>query len=227
MRVCLLSNSQGTSAGVESGQSYPMLLRTLLGRSHEIHWLVMSGWTIADMRVHLRDNVIALSPNIVVLNFGIVEAAQRILSTTAKRVLGALPLGHMVTRSLHSRRATVLKLRRHAGLSSRLMAPAAFAEHVAWIANELEAAGICSLFLAIPEIPDGGASLDHPFVNDDIRLFNALLPAGKSLSLPREISNESLMQPGTVHFSLSGHRMVADFLAAEIRKRTEAVECAR
>lgn len=227
IRVSLLSNSQGTSAGVAAGEAYPVRLRTLLGSAYEVHWLLMSGWTIADLRPHLRDNVVALEPDVVVLNYGIVEAAQRILAPRAKRVLATTPWGRWITGALHARRSSVLRLRERAGVQTRLMAPGSFAEMVVAIAAELEAAGIAVLFLEMPEIPDGGAALRHPFVNDDIRLFNSLLPAGKTIRLPAVAPEGSLLQDGTVHFSPMGHLVVAETLAAAISNRMAGDRCDR
>ena len=218
IRVLIASNSQGTAAGVPAGANYPCLLRDMLGEGYEVHWLLMSGWTLADLRAHLRDNALALRPHFVVLQFGIVEAPQRILSVGEKVFLGSIPFGRYVTAALFRQRASVLRLRRRLGIGTRVMSIDDFGVLAQAVRDELEAAGIRTLFLRMPEFADGGRTMAHPFINDDIAAVNDVIERFRSLGFER--SGEwpaGGFQDGTVHFSVIGHRVAATRIADEIR----------
>lgn len=75
----LLTNSQGTSAGVELEEAYPVLLAAKLKDLVKLNRISVGGWKIDDFLNILDDNVLALRLNIVVVQTGIVECAQRIL----------------------------------------------------------------------------------------------------------------------------------------------------
>lgn len=218
IRVLIASNSQGTDAGVPAGANYPCLLRDMLGEGYEVHWLLMSGWTLADLRAHLRDNALALRPHVAVLQFGIVEATQRILSVGEKRFLGSIPFGRYVTAALFRQRASVLRLRRRLSIGTRVMSIDAFAGLAQAVRDELEAAGIRTLFLRMPDLAHGGRTMAHPFINDDIAAVNAVIERFRSLGFERWGEwPEGGFQDGTVHFSVIGHRVIATRLADEIR----------
>ena len=84
-RILLASNSQGTIAGVSQEKSYPSILQEKLGSEFEVHRILVSGWTLRDLSNSLTDNVLSIDPDFVVMNFGIIESAQRILSNWEKR----------------------------------------------------------------------------------------------------------------------------------------------
>jgi hypothetical protein len=121
IRVLIASNSQGTGAGVPMGSNYPAIVRDALGDACDVHWLLMSGWTLRDLDTHLDENVIAIEPRIVIIQFGIVECTRRILSETEKRIVSRLPFGRKVTRAMHASRARVLMARRRLRVETRVM----------------------------------------------------------------------------------------------------------
>lgn len=219
MRIVIVTNSQGSSAGLPPGLNYPALLRELLGPRFELTAIVISGWTIADIITNLADNVIVIKPDLVIFHVGIVEAAQRILSDREKTVIALLPFGRRITALLHRRRASVLTWRRRLGLISRVVPPQIFEQLLERLASILKSHGISSLFIRMPLFPDGGKSLDHPYVNEDISLYNQMLTRFESYQ-PEEPVHHSYFQVGTVHFSAEGHRWFAKCLSGEIRRRT-------
>ncbi len=221
-RALIVSNSQGTSVGVPVGANYPVLTNKLLSPDYDVRWLSVSGWTISDILANLDDNVIALKPSLAVFQIGIVESAQRILSAREKTLLSLLPFGRRVTAALHKRRADVLRLRHRIGLSTRTMSPAEFARQVRQLTEILQSHGIRHLFLNIPPFSDGGQSIGHPYINSDVSSYNLILGSFEHLSLPA--FSPSQYQPGTVHFTVEGHAMIADLLAADIRRRLPAAQ---
>lgn len=220
LRIVILSNSQGTSAGLAPGVGYPAMLQQLLQDKAEVHRLLISGWTLRDVVLALDDNVLALKPDLVILQFGIVEATQRILSSRAKSFFASVPLGGHITKLLYSHRARVLHWRKALGLPARIMRPTDFGNLLAQVIGALAANGAAYRLIRMPCIPDAGASMRHPFINQDIALFNKEMDRYDSLSLEERIAgwNEQCIQPGTVHFTETGHRAVASLLHEEVQK---------
>lgn len=217
-RVLILGNSQGTSIGLDSGNNYPALLQQMLGDGVEVHRMLVSGWTLRDVAAVFDDNVLALAPNLVVLQIGIVEAAQRILSDKAKAFFGLLPGGIRITALLHRHRARVLRWRQALGLSTRLVPLDEFGLLLAQIVGTLTTRGIRHCLIRMPSFPDGGAAMHHPFVNQDIAEYNAVMDAYDCLAVEKAAGwNAQCIQPGTVHFTAAGHGIIANQLCQIVR----------
>lgn len=220
-RILLASNSQGTSAGVSQEQSYPSVLQERLGPEFEVHRILISGWTLRDFSNNLTDNVLAISPDFVVMHFGIIESAQRILSNWEKGLLSLVPLGGRITGFLHHHRAAVLKLRHSLGLQARQVSLPDYSASVRDVANNLGKLHIPYLFLRIPLFPDDGDAVGHPFINQDVATFNGVLNEYASISFDACTGGWTMSdyQHGTVHFSEAGHGKVAELLMREIMDR--------
>lgn len=215
--IQIITNSQGSSVGLLPGQNYPALTAKYLGAQFDVRSLVVSGWTLADIISNLEDNVISLKPNIAIFHIGIIEAAQRILSNREKAFLAILPFGRLLTAAMHRNRAAVLKWRKRLRIGTRVVSPDEFQCLLEQLTEKLKSNGIRVLFVPIPSFPDAGESLEHPFINEDIALYNAMLARFGSLDIGRS-SELRYFQDGTVHFSLAGHAWLAKQLAAEVKR---------
>lgn len=216
--IVLLSNSQGTSVGVQPDEAYPSLLGRILEPHADLHRLLVSGWTIREFITALEDNVLALRPDLVVLQLGIVECAQRILSSREKAIFRALPFGRRVTQLLHYHRAAVLRLRKQLGIAVRAMPPDEFRDAIAQASRMMAERDIHCLFVAIPTFSDAGAGLRHPLINEDIDEYNAILRDFRAITMDQEqLPYEDVFQAGSVHFNVTGHHRVATMLAEAIR----------
>jgi len=217
-KIFLASNSQGTSAGISLQQSYPSLLQNLLGPDFELHRMLISGWTLRDFVDNLSDNVVSVAPDLVVMNFGIIEGARRILSNWEKRFLSLIPGGSRVTGALHRNREKVLRVRQFVGLEARQVSLSAYSASIQDAAKIMDRNDIKFIFLKTPLFPDQGKAIGNPYINKDIELFNSALdeyPSIRFESFPGGWTMDDY-QPGTVHFSVAGHRKVAEYLKSHI-----------
>lgn len=219
MRVQIVTNSQGSSVGVAPGQNYPALVARTLGPQYDVRSLVVSGWALPDFLGNLEDNVIVHKPDLVIFQVGIVEAAQRILSNREKAFMSLLPFGRLLTAAMHRHRDTVLTWRKRLGIATRAVAPDEFLALLERLSQRLTAADIRFFFIPMPIFPDAGKSMRHPFVNEDIALYNGMLARFGCLDAS-SAAQPSFFQTGTVHFTAEGHAWVADAVVREIRQRS-------
>jgi len=219
--VVLLTNSQGTSAGVELQEAYPVLLASELKGIVELHRISIGGWKINDFLNTIDDNVIVLRPAVVIVQTGIVECAQRILSELEKKILRFVLLGSSLTKWMHQHRASVLRIRQRLGLTTRSLKLSAAKSCVDAIHQKLKAVGITCVFVEVLKFSDAGKSLRHPFINNDIDAYNAVLRQYDSISFDLIVENlgTRLYQLNSVHFTSEGHKAIASALAAEVVKR--------
>lgn len=227
-KIFLASNSQGTSAGTSPEFTYSNVLQDLLGDSFDVHRMLISGWTLKDFSKSLTDNVLCISPDLVVMNFGIVEGAQRILSRWEKTALSLVPGSRHLTSLLHLNRERVLFIRNQLGLSTRNMSLEEYSDCISYIVDILEKNKVKYLFLLIPLFADEGKSIGNPYINQDIKLFNSALNGLPSLDFRLFPGGWTMddFKAGTVHFSPSGHRKIAESLENYILStlRTSGIE---
>ena len=222
--VVLLTNSQGTSAGVELQEAYPVLLASELKGIVELHRISVGGWKINDFLDILDDNVLAIRPDIVIIQIGIVEGAQRILSLLEKRILRIIPFGRKISKWAHRRRAFVLKMRKRLGFAARVQSPFIFKTYVNTVWEKITLTGSQCVFVEIPKFVDGGQNLRHPFINNDIEIFNQILRHYSSISCDTIVEKlqGNMYQTESVHFSREGHQEIAakliDDLAGMLQK---------
>jgi lysophospholipase L1-like esterase len=222
LKIALLANSQGTTKGALQVLPYPEVLRDALAPAHDVVVRAESGWTIRDFNRHL-DEVLAVEPDLVVLQVGIVECSRRILSATEKRIIRRLPRRHAVTKFLHDRRPDVIRWRARLRIDTRLYSVREFSSEIDEFLARCRAAGTAALLL---EIPSFGAAFEQkhfPLINDDIAVFNEPLRRNGAVAIfePGD-PIETIWQEGTVHFTAAGHELVAERIAARIEARTLA-----
>jgi len=225
-KVVLLTNSQGTSTGVHLEEAYPAQLSRCLAHQVDIHRISIGGWSTVNFVEILDDNVIVLRPDIVIVQTGIVECAQRILSDSEKKILRFVLFGSSLTKWMHQHRASVLRIRQRIGMTTRSLKPSASASHVDAIHQKLRDAGIKCAFIEVLKFSDGGIDLRHPFINDDIDAYNAVLRQYDSISVDAIVEElgARLYQPNSVHFTIEGHKAIASALAVEVAKRLKCLK---
>lgn len=209
MKIFLLGNSQATAAGVSLNESYAALVAQALDKPHEFHVLAMSGWSIGDFRAHL-DNVLLVTPDLVVVQVGIIECARRILSEREKRLIGAVPYSLCFTKWLHDNRQAVIRARHRLGIDTRLFSTAQFEHELALVIERLRAACAEVLLLEIPAFGERYEARHYPMINEDVERFNVVLRRHGAVPLFSDGDDlETLYQPGTVHFTALAHRRAA------------------
>jgi lysophospholipase L1-like esterase len=221
VRIVLVSNSQGTPAGVDAGQHYPALVRNQLVPEDEVHLLVVSGWSVGSVTLNVS-NIVDVEPDVVVLQLGIVEAARRILSTREKDLLRRFGrLSRPLTRLLHTRRQQVIRLRNTLGLDTRLYSPEQFDREIRELLSALTARGIDAVLLEIPPFSPEFEREHYPLIGDDVETFNSILRRNGAVPLlPPGTDTHSIWQPGTVHFTREGHRIAAERIVELVRERS-------
>ena len=209
-KILIASNSQASSSGLVSNANYPSLLRTSFNDHCDVQSLLVSGWTILDFYQNLIDNVIPNEPDLVILHFGIVESAQRILSTNEKKLLSLVPFGSKVTSFLHNNRSLVLRIRRYFRVSTRVMRLDHFSTAVQNVVQCLEDNKIDYLFVLTPLLPNNGEAISHPFINQDLLSYNQVMSKYRSVDLNSSDIKwiMSDYQDGTVHFTEQGHQKI-------------------
>jgi hypothetical protein len=222
LKIALLANSQGTTKGALQVLPYADLLRGALAPAHEVVVRAESGWTIRDFNRHL-DDVLAVDPDLILLQVGIVECSRRILSAAEKRIIRRLPRRHALTKFLHDRRPDVIRWRARLHINTRLYTVTEFSAEIEEFLARCRAADSDALLL---EIPCFGAAFERkhfPLINDDIALFNGPLRRNGAVPIfePGD-PIETIWQEGTVHFTAAGHELVAERIAARIEARTLA-----
>lgn len=216
MRIVLAANSQGTEMGVAPGENYPERVRRLLAGTHEVELVLESGWTIREFNAHV-DRLLASSPDVVVLQAGIVECARRILSEREKRMLARVPGSSRLTKLLHDHRPAVIRLRQRLRLDTRVCGVEEFERELAGLRDALAAGGAALLPLEIPQFAPEYAARHFPLVNEDIDLFNSVLRRFGAVEWLRpEDDLAAAWQPGTVHLTPEGHRRAAARLVAAL-----------
>lgn len=226
MRIALLSNSQGTAAGVEPGEHYPALVRDALSEEHELHLLVVSGWSLRDFIAH-AGTVTDIRPDLVIVQIGIVESARRILSRAEKRLLRPLGRpGRAFTRVLHGHRKAVIRARRRLRIDARMYSPEAFDRDLGDLVSALRSSGADVMLLEIPQFTPTYERDHYPHIREDVALFNDVLHRHGAVPFFDGDVDDALWQPGTVHLTPEGHRLAAARIVELVRERAPA-EAAR
>ena len=79
-------------------------------------------------------------------------------------------------------------------------------------------AGSTCVFIEIPLFANAGADLRHPYINEDIEMFNEVLRCYRSISIDSVgfSLQGRLYQPESVHFTREGHKAIASILAGKL-----------
>jgi len=214
----LITNSQGTSAGVGYNENYPSLLREKLNKNnYELHMLLMSGWSIKNFNVHI-DNIISVRPDIVVVQIGIIECAKRILSDNEKRIIKYILLFHsFITNFLHKYRKKVILLRNKLKLNVRKMNLNDFTIELENFYNALQEYNIKLVMVKIPYFDKKYEKDHYPLINEDIEIYNAVIDNYPNFDLIKKNNKfYDIWQSGTVHFTKNGHRLFAKKLYEQL-----------
>jgi lysophospholipase L1-like esterase len=207
-KIYFVSNSQGSSLGVELKQNYPYLLQNMMPET-TFHYWIMSGGHVGDINLNI-ENILITQPDLVVFQIGIIECAQRILSNKEKDIFKVLPLGKVVTHKLHQYRKQVLRVRRTLHLSARMISPANFRSELQILTQKLAKHDIPYQFLETPRFSYQFEAENYPYLNSDIDLYNNILSEFGAIPFLTEFDDlHSIWQKGSVHFTPQGHQYVA------------------
>jgi lysophospholipase L1-like esterase len=211
MRIALISNLQGTSAGVEPLENYPVVLRSILDRKHELLAFCLSDWSILDFNNHI-DLILDTEPELVIAQIGIIECARRILSNRAKTFYRWLPGGRHVTKFLHKHRQAIIRFRTRLGMNAYRISTEEFRKGLESFCNALQKRRKTKiLFFKIPRFAKDYEKVHYPYLNEDIDKYNSILREYGAVSIFEEDDDLlSIWQPGTVHFNAEGHERVAE-----------------
>ncbi len=208
-KIYLISNSQGTSNGVNEEESYPSLLQKALP-DYEWHFLIISGGSVKEFNSYL-ENIVLVKPDFAIFQIGIIDCVRRILSEKEKKMLKALPLGWMISKTLHDHRKTTIRWRHRFKMNCRKVNPKIFSQELLNMVQKLTGHGIKCLFLEIPKFDSRYEQKFYPLINDDVDRYNEIIRRFNSsplFSLKDDLY--SIWQQGTVHFNQEGHRRVAE-----------------
>jgi len=168
----------------------------------------VSGLHIRDIAKNI-DSLIALRPNLVVLQIGIIECTRRILSRFEKHVLYGIPLTRPLTRYLRKKRTATIRIRDLLRITVREIHPGEFEKSISFVKTRLEKENIRVVFVCIPHYPKSFEDELYG-LNDDIDMYNAILNKFCGVHIFNDNENlEEFYNKGTVHFTCRGHDEVA------------------
>jgi len=223
------------SDGIAYDDTYPEIVRRQLAIWAEtpiaLYNRSYGGATIADLkRVCDYDSTyFGDIDEIVILQLGIVDCAPRPLGPTLRYFVGRLPyrIKHKTIRFLHNNRAKILR----AGLGSRFTSPTTFEKlYREWLRTICQRRSVVYILNIAPTLPH--IEEHSPGLMASIRLYNATIstlvseiPANRPILID---VHEAIMSLGAArcihpddghHITSTGHRLYADLILAEERKR--------
>lgn len=205
----LVTNSQGTSRGLDEGETYPGLIQKKIDEI-EFHFWLKGGGTVKEFDDH-KENILRPNPDLVFFQVGIVECTRRILSNRAKHFFKALPKGQIITKLIHDYRNKVIRLRNFLGLNTRKMTPEEFDRRLDNLVGTLQDRGIQCALAKIPRFTEDYQDEFFPYINEDIELYNSVLEKYDAFPLVKNnIMKRDWLVEGTVHFNQKGHRKIAE-----------------
>lgn len=238
-RVVVLGNSVALVARPprekKGPTTYPELLPGLLGERGVPCELVNVSeryLTVDGALEDLERRVVALSPDLVILNYGVVEAAPRIVPRPVYFFINRPPYRTSLPRRIFCRAASAAErylaprlLRAFGGF--RWVGPALFAECLAAIVDRLWKECRChTVVMNIPEPNDRMESL-LPGIRSSTEEYNRIMQQACTRRTAHLLDAASLVRaggaeafcPDGVHFSAEGHKAVAEELAELIHTR--------
>lgn len=152
---------------------------------------------------------------------GLLSVRSEFFRSSKKKILRFVLLGSSLTKWMHQHRASVPRIRQCLGITTRSLKLSAAKSCADAIHQKLKSVGITCVFVEILKTSDAGKSLWHPFINNDIDAYNAVLRQYDSISLDLIVEKlgTRLYQLNSVHFTSRGREAIASASAAEVVKR--------
>jgi hypothetical protein len=230
LRICVLGNSVGLKMRPRRTRRSHLTYSELLMRRHEVHNACRAGALASEQFGLIDDDIVARFPDVVILNFGIVELFHRstmrslnnlpILNYYNNQLLGrpyrdAAPLSARVARAVNAlmRRGAAL-----VGLEWRWLDTGRYLrvlEAMCVLIVEETAAAV--VLIEVPPIPEGSAKFSRT-TNARIAEVNQATRAWAAASRGRIVSQRldegiadaqwQRLMPDAIHFSAVGHRLV-------------------
>jgi len=222
-RILFVSNSQGTAAGLEGDlrwSNYPLLVQERMPHLDCRYWMT-SDLSVSAVDGLFREIVMQHRADLVILQCGIIECALRILPKGLRDLLRVLPGGRYATKALHDRQKAWRGLLNRLGLRFHDIELPAFRHHLRSIHGKCVQAGFRLVVLRIPLLSEQCERDVLPGNNNVIGEYNRAIDeftgeSGVASLEPFEnnpdATRNSLYLKDSVHFSVTGHRLIAENL---------------
>lgn len=226
----LISSSQGTAAGLTpagGGANYPSLISAHLS-DDECHYWLMSDNSLATIDTLFGEMIDQVHPEVVVLQCGIIEAAERILPSWARGACRILPGGKWLSGCLHHHRVKWLNLLTRLGIRWVELPLANFNQHLDSIEQQCAKHGYRLVVAEIPLLSDrceaellpGNNTILNQY-NDSLKEWAQSHPSAVVVNIfahNQDETRNTLYIDGTVHFSVAGHQLIAQNLLPVIKQ---------
>ncbi len=226
-RILFVSNSQGAASGLDGDllwSNYPLLVQDRMPDLDCRYWMT-SDLSVSTVDGQFREIVLQHRPHLAILQCGIIECALRILPRDFRDLLRIVPGGRFVTKALHDRQRGWRALLNRLGVRFHDLPLPAYRHHLESIRGKCVESGIGLVVLRIPPLSDQCERDLFPGNNRVIEEYNratdefarakgvvCLDPFGNNTDATRN----SLYLEDSVHFSVAGHRLIADNLVAHL-----------
>lgn len=229
MNVLIVSNSQGTAAGLPDDflyKSYPHLLAAEFPNVNFIFWN-MSNLSVETVDGLFREIVLQHSPALVLFQLGIIETGFRILPKYMKNLFSVLPFGRSITGLIHKNQKHWRKLLSSFGIIFVETNKNAFEVHLKNIIDKARENKIGVSFIEIPLLSQqcneewlfkNNITIDeYNNIITSVCIENGVDVIKPFLNCPDNTRN-SLFLNDSVHFTIDGHRLVAHNITEYLTK---------
>jgi SAM-dependent methyltransferase len=226
-RLLVVANSQGAPSGLNGPDrylSYPLQLQGLLPTVDCTVW-AMSSLTVETVASGFDEVVLQHRPTVVVLQCGVIEGCPRILPKRLRAILECVSAGRGVTRFLHRHRASWIRLLNHVGTRFCDMQISEFERHLREVCDKCHREGIQLVLVGIPMLAREFEQAHVPQANQTLATYDSVLRGvaeelklrvADSLLGATDPTRDTLYLPGSVHFSVAGHALVAGNIASSV-----------
>jgi lysophospholipase L1-like esterase len=179
----------------------------------------MSNLTVALANDQFDEVVLQHQPDMAVLQCGVIEGCPRILPRRARTVLETMSWGRTLTRFLYGHRRAWIHLLATLGVCYCDVPPQEFSRHIRGLSSRCKGAGIRLVLVRVPTLSDEFDRKSVPGAIAALSAYDAiLLDVARELEIPvvdpllgaGDPTRDTLYLPGTVHFSVTGHTLVAE-----------------
>lgn len=225
MNLLIVGNSVSLKTD-EGAETYPQILKQNFDGVVNVVEIIRGGYTVRDLETAVLDALQKHSPSLMVLQVGHVDCAPRPLKKWERNKLSKLSpqwLREKIIQFVHDHRARIIRLR---GLIQ--FAPSSvFEKSVRAIVSSAGSRG-CLIFV----LPVTRVSIQQeerePWYNREIERYNSILRkfcSDQVVFIEQEKilgdlhPEEYCLTPEDLHLKGFAHKMVADYLEMEIRKK--------